>query len=224
MLDIHVPEPAEGRPSTKFEIPIVKAKDVVIIESSALPDDVYNEALYLGLKALANRGQSDVTGSNFPDEQERAEQAAAIATKTVADMYEGKVRKSSGSKSSVGKGELAQEANRLAKIYVKAELKEAGLRVSLIKPAEINKLAKEMIANDPTIMEEAKVNITKRKEKTKGKKIDVAALKAKIKEDPDRVAKAKRKNEETRAKRGAEVGDTPPPATRGGRPGYRLNA
>ena len=223
MLDIHVPEPAEGRPSTKFEIPIVKAKDVVIIESSALPDDVYNEALYLGLKALANRGQSDVTGSNFPDEQERAEQAAAIATKTVADMYEGKVRKSSGSKSSVGKGELAQETNRLATIYVKAELKEAGLRVSLIKPAEIKKLAQEMIANDPTIKEEAKANIAKRKEKTKSKKIDVAALKAKIKEDPDRVAKAKRKNEETRAKRGAEVGDTPPPA-RGGRPGYRLNA
>jgi len=223
MLDIHVPEPAEGRPSTKFEIPIVKAKDVVIIESSALPDDVYNEALYLGLKALANRGQSDVTGSNFPDEQERAEQAAAIATKTVADMYEGKVRKSSGSKSSVGKGELAQETNRLATIYVKAELKEAGLRVSLIKPAEIKKLAQEMIANDPTIKEEAKANIAKRKEKTKGRKIDVAALKAKIKEDPDRVAKAKRKNEESRAKRGAEVGDTPPSA-RGGRPGYRLNA
>src|SRR6516165_1446825 len=114
MLDIHVPEPAEGRPSTKFEIPIVKAKDVVIIESSALPDDVYNEALYLGLKALANRGQSDVTGSTYPDEQERAEAATEIATKTIADMYLGKIRRSSGAKStSAGKGELQVEARRL---------------------------------------------------------------------------------------------------------------
>jgi hypothetical protein len=222
MLEIHVPEPLEGRPSTKFEIPIVKAKDVATIETSALPDDVYNEALYLGLKALANRGQSDVTGSTYPDEQERAEAATEIATKTIADMYAGKIRRSSGAKStSAGKGELQVEARRLAKIYVKAELKEAGLRVSLIKPAEITKLANEMIANDPTILEEAKANIAKRHEKGKAKKIDVAALKAKVKEDPELVAKA---NKRGKSRKKVEEDEEAPPPTRVGRPGQRLNA
>jgi hypothetical protein len=222
MLEIHVPEPLEGRPSTKFEIPIVKAKDVATIETSALPDDVYNEALYLGLKALANRGQSDVTGSTYPDEQERAEAATEIATKTIADMYLGKIRRSSGAKStSAGKGELQVEARRLAKIYVKAELKEAGLRVSLIKPAEITKLANEMIANDPTILEEAKANIAKRHEKGKAKKIDVAALKAKVKEDPELVAKA---NKRGKSRKKVEEDEEAPPPTRVGRPGQRLNA
>ena len=219
MLDIHVPEPVEGRPSVRFEIPVVKGKDVVIIEASACPDDVYNEALYLGFKALINRGQSEVTASNFPDEQERAEEAVAIATKTISDMYAGKIRRSSGAKASgAGKGELQQEARRLAKIYVKAELKEAGLRVSLIKPAEITKLANEMIANDPSIMEEAKANIAKRKEKGKAKKIDIAALKAKVKEDPELVEKA---NKRTKSRKKDE-GDMPPPTR--GRPGQRLNA
>ena len=222
MLEIHVPEPLEGRPSTKFEIPIVKAKDVATIETSALPDDIYNEALYLGLKALANRGQSDVTGSTYPDEQERAEAATEIATKTIADMYAGKIRRSSGAKStSAGKGELQVEARRLAKIYVKAELKEAGLRVSLIKPAEITKLANEMIANDPTILEEAKANIAKRHEKGKAKKIDVAALKAKVKEDPELVAKA---NKRGKSRKKVEEDEEAPPPTRVGRPGQRLNA
>ena len=222
MLDIHVPEPAEGRPSTKFEIPIVKAKDVVLIESSALPDDVYNEALYLGLKALANRGQSTITGTSFPDEQERAEEAATVAAKTISDMYEGKIRRSSGQKASgAGKGELQKEERRLAKIYVKAELKEAGLRVSLIKPAEITKLALEMIANDPSIREEAKANLAKQKEKGKAKKIDVAALKAKVKEDPTLVEKASKKLKARKAK--LEDEDAPPPV-RSGRPGQRLNA
>jgi len=194
MLDIHVPEPLEGRPSTKFEIPVVKAKDVAQIETSALPDDVYNEVMFLGLKALVNRGQSEVTGSTYPDDQERAEVAAEIAAKTIADMYAGKIRRSSGAKTtSAGRGEIQVEARRLAKIYVKAELKEAGLRVSLIKPVEITKLANEMIANDPSILEEARANVAKRGEKTKGKKIDIAALKAKVKEDPELVKKANEK-------------------------------
>jgi hypothetical protein len=205
-----------------MEIPIVKAKDTITIETSALPDDVYNEALYLGLKALANRGASAITGTSYPDEQERAEVAAETAKKTVEEMYAGKIRRSSGAKSaSSGRGELMVEARRLAKIYVKAELKEAGLRVSLIKPAEITKLANEMIANDSTIMEEAKANIATRAKKGKGKKIDVAALKAKVKEDPELVEKAN-KRLKSRKKVDDEGEETPPPTR--GRPGQRVSA
>lgn len=222
MLDIAVPEPMEGRPSTTFEVPVVKAKDFVTIESSALPDDVYNEALFLGLKALVNRGMSEVTGTNYPDEQERIEVAIDIARKTVADIYLGKIRRSSGIKKGAGRGELEVEKRRLAKIYVKAELKEAGLRVSLIKPAEITKLANEMIANDPSIEEEAKANLAARAKKQKGKKIDVAALKAKIKEDPELVEKANKKTK-ARKKPEADEGATTPPPTRP-RPGVRANA
>jgi hypothetical protein len=155
-----------------------------------------------------------------------AEAASDIAKKTIEDMYLGKIRRSSGAKAATsgGRGETMVEARRLAKIYVKAELKEAGLRVSLIKPAEITKLANEMIAHDPSIVEEAKANVLARNNKTKGKKIDIAAIKAKVKEDPELVEKANKRGK-GRKKVEVEVEeDVVAHIQTRGRPGQRPNA
>ena len=225
MLDIPIPEPVEGRPSNRVQVSIVKARDTVEIETSALPDDVYNEALALGLKVLCNREQSKITGTTYPDEQERAEVAAETAKEVIAKMYLGKIKRTSGAaKASKGsRSEEMIEAKRLATIYVKADLKEAGLRVSLIKPAEIRALVTEAIENDPEIMEEARENIRKRGAKTKGRKIDVAALKARVKEDAGLVAKSKAKSSSRkRPSEDEEEVDAPPPVR--GRPGPRLSA
>lgn len=225
MLDIATPTPVEGRPSNKVMVKIVKARDDVEIETSALPDDVYNEALALGLKVLCNREQSKITGTTYPDEQERAEVAAEKAREVIEKMYLGKIKRTSGA-ARASKGSRSEEmieAKRLGMIYVKADLKEAGLRVSLIKPAEIRALVMEAIENDPEIMQEARENIKKRNAKGKARKIDVAALKARVKEDAGLAAKAKSKNSTRKKTDEEEEVEVPHTPVRPG-VGRRLNA
>ena len=58
---------------TEFVIPIVKAGKAafITINTKDVPDDVYNEAFSLGMKALLNRGMSQVTKETYPKEEER---------------------------------------------------------------------------------------------------------------------------------------------------------
>jgi|SRR5215469_6472671 len=211
MIEVQIPEPLEGTESKRMVIKVIKAKDTVEIETSAFPIEVYDEALALGFQALLNRGQSKITGTSIPDDDERAAAAAEVAQKTLADMYAGKIRRTSGVKSAKGaRGEVAVEARRLAKFYVKEQLKEEGLRVSLIKPAVITKLAQELIESDPDITKEAEANVAARKGKTKTKKkIDLSA----VKEDSELVSKATARGK-SRKKAEAEEGEEAPPPTR----------
>ena len=219
MIEVHIPEPLEGTESKRMVIKITKAKDTVEVETSAFPIEVYDEALALGLAVLANRGQSKLTGTSIPDDDERAAESAAIATKTLADMYAGKIRRTSGVKSAKGaRGEIAVEARRLAKFYVKEQLKEEGLRVSLIKPAIITRLAQELIESDPEVTKEAEANVAARKGKTKTKrKIDLSS----IKEDDTLVSKATARGRGR--KKPAEEEEAPPPR-KGGFQRKELNA
>jgi hypothetical protein len=212
MIEVHIPEPLEGTESKRMILKVIKARDTIEVETSAFPIEVYDEALALGFQALLNRGQSKITGTNIPDDDERAAEAAAVAQKTLADMYAGKIRRTSGVKSAKGaRGEIAVEARRLAKFYVKEQLKEEGLRVSLIKPAVITRLAQELIDSDPDITKEAEANVAARKGKGKAKKkIDLS----KIAEDSDLVSKAKARGR-SRKKADEEDEEAPPPR-RGG--------
>jgi len=218
MIDVEVPMSDNPEvPDRIIDVPCVKGKDSFKVNISMFPDVTYDELVYLGVKSLLNRGQSDITTSKFPDEEERVEQAIEIAKKTLADMYAGKVRRTSGAKSTKGgKGEFAVECRRLATIYVREQLKDEGFRVSLIKTEVINKLRDELIETDPSIMEEAKANVAARKSK-KVKKIDLS----KVAEDDELVEKAAKKGR-GRKKEDEEEVTAPPPAR--GRPGQRLNA
>src|SRR5215469_11551323 len=221
MIEVQIPEPLEGTESKRMVIKVIKAKDTLEIETSAFPIEVYDEALALGFQALLNRGQSKVTGTSIPDDDERAAAAVEVAQKTLADMYAGKIRRTSGVKSAKGaRGEVAVEARRLAKFYVKEQLKEEGLRVSLIKPAVITRLAQEYIDSDPDIMKEAEANVAARKGKVKGKKkIDLS----KIGEDEELVSKAKTRSKGRKKPQEGEDEEAPPPR-RGGFQRRELNA
>jgi len=209
MIEVHIPEPVEGAESKRMVIKVIKAKDTLEIETSAFPIEVYDEALALGFTALLNRGQSKITGTSIPDDDERAAASAEAAQKTLADMYAGKIRRTSGVKSAKGaRGEVAVEARRLAKFYVREQLKEEGLRVSLIRPAVITRLAQELIDSDPDIMKEAEANVAARKGKTKTKKkIDLS----KIGEDADLVSKAKSRSKGRKKPEAEEDEEVPPP-------------
>ena len=214
MIEVNIPDPIEGTESKRMVIKVIKAKDTVEVETSAFPIEVYDEALALGFQALLNRGQSKITGTSIPDDDERAAASAEAATKTLADMYAGKIRRTSGVKSAKGaRGEVAVEARRLAKFYVKEQLKEEGLRVSLIKPAVITRLAQELIEGDPDITKEAEANVAARKGKVKGKKrIDLTT----IKEDESLVAAATKRSKDRKRVEDEEGEEAPPPARRGG--------
>lgn len=177
-----------------LNVPITKAKDTVQIDTDALPTEVYAEAMLLGLKELANRGMSKITKASTKDEDELKSLAAVQAQKNVAAIMEGTIR-FSGKKAKSGESrEVMTEALRLAKNLVKDGIKAAGMKISHVKASEITVAAKELLASDETLVEQAKANLAERA--AKPIKIDIKAL---IKEDPKLVAKAQKAAAEKKA-------------------------
>jgi len=215
--DIELPDLAEGSQSRVFNIPVAKAGDTIELDVNRLPENMYQYLVFLGAKAVLARGMSNVTKAEFPNEAERNEEAAIIAKKTLTDLYAGKVRMTGMTKEKgLGRGEINTEAMRIAREDVKAQLKEEGFRVSLIKPAFISKLAKELIANDPEIMAEAKANVEKRKAAGKKKRIDLSQ----VTEDAELVKKAEAKG---KGRKRVQEDEEAPPPRRGG-PERRVSA
>ena len=207
---IEIPELAEGSKSRIMNIPVAKAGDTIPLEVNALGEQMYTYLLFLGAKAVLARGMSNVTKAEFPNEEDRNAEAAEIAKKTLADLYAGKVRMTGMVKEKgLGRGEVNTEAMRIAREDVKAQLKEEGFRVSLIKPAFISKLARELIENDPEILAEAKTNVEKRKAAGKKKRIDLSQ----VTEDAELVKKAEAKG---RGRKRVQEDEEVPPPRRGG--------
>lgn len=150
-----------------LEIPIVKAKTTMKIdtrdpaEGGDLPADVYAEALFLGLKAIANRGMTKVTKSEYPDEAELRAEAMKVAEQNLANIRANKVRKT-GAKAGKTGGAVMTEARRIAKAMVKELLKRQHVKISSLKAADITKAANSLIEQNPAIIEQAKAEIEKR--------------------------------------------------------------
>src|SRR5258708_13592189 len=75
-----------------LQVPIMKGKGFVEIDTEALPDEVYKESMLLGLKDLANRGMSKLTKASTKDAEELASLAMAQAEKNVEAIAQGKIR------------------------------------------------------------------------------------------------------------------------------------
>ena len=207
---IEIPELAEGSNSRIMHIPVAKAGDTIPIEINALGEQMYTYLVFLGAKAVMARGMSNVTKAEFPNEEDRNAEAAEIAKATLTNLYAGKVRMTGMTKEKgIGRGEVNTEAMRIAREDVKAQLKEEGFRVSLIKPAFISKLAKELIENDPDILVEAKANVEKRKAAGKKKRIDLSQ----VTEDAELVKKAEAKG---KGRKRVQADEEVPPTRRGG--------
>lgn len=188
----------------EMQIPIVKAKGDIAVDLDKLPDEMVQEIWFLGLKAMLNRGMTEVTGTDSPQKRKDAMDAAAA---NLQKLYEGKMRRTSGQKSAKGQGEVMTEARRLAKIEVKAALKDAGHKVSYIPASEITRLANEYLATEDgkEIISLAKEAVEKRNAKKGARKIDVSTAQ----EDPKLAAKAEKQKAERKKERAAK---TPPPA------------
>ncbi len=190
----------------EMQIPIVKAKGDIAVDLDKLPDEMVQEIWFLGLKAMLNRGMTEVTGTDSPAKRKDAMDAAAA---NLQKLYEGKMRRTSGQKSAEGQGEVMTEARRLAKIEVKAALKDAGHKVSYIPASEITRLANEYLATEDgkEIIALAKDAVEKRNAKKGARKIDVSTAQ----EDPKLVKKGEDQKAERKKERAASA-KTPPPA------------
>ena len=161
-------------PDTVWRIPVTKAKQSLEVHSKDLPDHVYQYALELGLKTLLNRGQTTITKSAVPNDEQRQAQALAKAQETLEAMYAGKIRIVGGAKADKVPREVTTEAMRVARNVVKDELKKNGIKISHVEASAITKAAKELLAADPSYIENAKEEI-ERRARTKVA-IDVTAL------------------------------------------------
>lgn len=171
-----------------FQVPCVKGKSTMEVDSDKITDEAtYREIFLQGLKVVLNRGTSKVTGTTYPVADELKAKAIEIAEEQLGLIYAGKI-KITGAKIKKASGAVTTEAMRLARLLVKAAMKEAKIKVSHVESSEITKAAKALLEADPSIMAQAEANVTERS-KTEIK-IDVSSL---ITVNPELVKKAEAK-------------------------------
>lgn len=177
------------------QIPITKAKTTVEIDTDKLPAEVYREAVIQGLKVMANRGASKITKETYPDETELKAAALAKAEEQVEAMKSGKI-KIAGAKVAKTSGATMTEAMRLARNLVKDLMKRENIKVSHVAASEITAAAKEVLAAQPELIEQAKAAIEERS-KTQIT-VDIKSL---VKEDPKKIAASAKAAADKKAER-----------------------
>lgn len=198
-----------------LKIPVTKAGNKTIeFNTDNLPEEIYSSVMeaivFEGLKVLLNKKMSKISTKGLEGEElvKAHTDAYKVATENASALFEGKLGTRRATSASKVPGVIMTEARRLAKEVVKNEIRAAGMKVSHVEASEITKLANEMIATDPTFIEQATANIEARTAKvTKGE--DDAAIKAAalaklqalggVHESPKLVAKAAKAKAESKA-------------------------
>jgi hypothetical protein len=198
-LDVEVDE-AEGV-DVVLNIPVVKAKGTIQIETGKLPEHVYREAMVLGLKVLVNRGQTTLTKEAYPQPSQLREASMERAEATLKAMYAGKIRVVGGAKSDKVPREVMTEARRIARNLVKAQLKQAGVKISYVESSEITKAANALLAADPSILEQAKEEV----DNAQKKKVEIDIASIPISQKKMKAAEAKKADKVLSAKQAGKV-------------------
>lgn len=200
---------------TIVKVPVSKAKgEFLEIDVDLIPPEMWSEVVFQGLKQLFGRGMSKISKTTYPKEAELKAAAVAKATENVDAILKNdqkKIKLSAKAGGAKVSGAVNTEAMRLARNLVKDEMKRLGIKISHVEASEITKAAKEYIAADPSIIEQAKAEIEKRNAVNVAGKIDLATL---IKESPVLVAKAEARKAKAKA-------DAPLSAKQAGKPVLR---
>ena len=174
-----------------MNIKVTKAGKSLEVDLQELPDEAYQFVLQKGLEALLNARMSkvltkDLEGEKLADAQARA---LEIAEENLSNLKAGKITKARGGAKDANGNKVAAnvmtEARRLAKEVVKNEIRAAGMKISHVEASVITKAANELIAADPSFIENAKANIEARSAVKSA--INIADL---VHESPKLVAKA----------------------------------
>lgn len=151
---------------SNLTIPVTKGKGSVTIDTEAVPETYYVEALRQGFKVIVNGGASKITKPAIETEEDMAKYHAAAMAKAeerVLAMLAGELKlgRSAGATTKVA-GAVMTEARRLARDLVKAALKKAGLKQSHYSSSEITQAANAMIAENADLITMAEANIAAR--------------------------------------------------------------
>ena len=203
------------------QIPVTKSKGLVEIDTDKIPEEVYAEALRLGLKELVNRGATKITkaGYNNADavkaghadaEAHMRADAQAKALEQVELVRTGKIRFAAGTKAKKASGVVMTEARRLAKNIVKDQIKKAGGKISHFEAKEITAAANALLESEmgKDIIADAEANISARESK-EVKGIDIMSL---VKASPALAAKAEARNAEKKTLSAKQAGKVAPRA------------
>lgn len=146
-----------------LSIPITKAGNRPIsVDIDAIPEAIYAEALAEGLKVILNKRMSKVGSITKLDGEEKEKAMAlafSIAQENLAAAMEGKSSKRGSSSSTKLPAAVRTEAMRLARMVVKDEIRNAGMSPSKVENSVITNAAKQLIEQDPSLIETAKANL-----------------------------------------------------------------
>jgi hypothetical protein len=174
-----------------YSIPVTKGKKELEINTGDLPEESFIEIVALGLKTFLNKGMGDVKTKDLEGEALAKAQTEALkfANDNLAKLLSGEFKKSASKAAKVA-GKVMTEAKRLARNFVKDQLKAAGEKVSHYPAAEITKAAVALIEADASWVKMAEDSL----EQTAKQKatIDLKSIHA----DPKLVAKANEKKKE----------------------------
>jgi hypothetical protein len=190
-----------------MQVPVTKGKGFVELDTDSLPEGVYAEALLQGLKTLVNRGMSKVTEKDLGSKELVISEAMLVAAKNVEKIVAGDIKFSGKAKATAGKVDKAvtTEAMRIARDRIRDAIKADGKKkLYAIKASEISAAAKELLAVDPSILEQAEANLRARAETPAA--VDMSALIAGMKEDHTKIAA----KEAEKAAKKAEKSDKAP--------------
>jgi hypothetical protein len=174
--------PATG---PRFKIKVAKAGQDVEIIWNELSDEVKMHIIEHGFSKVLNAATAKVTKTTQPDAEKLKAEAYNLAMKKLDALKRGEVGRKKASKGPGGK--VMTEARRLAKIIVKAAIKEQGGKISDYEAKEITEAANQYIEENPQIVADAEASI-KRAEALAGKgtidtkKIPVSAKKVAARE------------------------------------------
>lgn len=202
-----------------LNVNISKAKQAIAVDTDKIPEALVDIIWQLGLEVLLNAKQTKIKVAKLEGKDLSDAQSAAFAQaeKNLGDVYAGKVTKrqpKSQDTSGIDR-KVMTEAMRLARIAVRDEIKEQGLRIKAFTSAQITDFAKQYIEADATILETAKANLETR---TVVKKPKLSLV-----EDPKLVAKLDAEKAERKHEVSAkQAGKTVP--HRGAKPGKESHA
>lgn len=181
-------------PSTLIKFALKNGAGEVEVDTARIPEDVYREALMLGLKSIGERGMSKLTKEAYPDEAERKGAIHAKALANIEDAYAGKTKITGQKAVKKASGAVMTEAMRLARNLIKDAMKANKIKISTVKASEITNAAKQYLNDNPDLLATAEANLKQREETPI--KIDIKSL---IKVDPELVAKDEAKKAKAKA-------------------------
>jgi hypothetical protein len=203
-------------------VTVTKAKQELLVNTGDLPAEAFNEIIALGLKTWLNKGMGDVKTKDLEGEALAKAQAEALkfANENLAKLLSGEFKKSASKAAKVA-GKVMTEAKRLARNFVKDQLKRAGHKVSHYPAAEITKAAVALIEADGNWVKMATESLDQAAQQKST--IDISAIKV----DPKLVDKANAKKKGGEGKKplsATQAGITavrakPTPGGQGPRPG-----